>query len=53
MNLQKYNPFPPAVWILMFLSLDVGFFLGSYIQSKAIQQNDKNTCDYIQHQLSK
>ena len=53
MNLRRYNPFPLATWVLMFLSLVLGFFLGSFVQSKAMNEDHNKTCDYINHRLNR
>lgn len=47
MNLSRFNPFPIHVWILMFVSLLAGFFLGGVIQSLAIKQDTINTCEFL------
>jgi hypothetical protein len=46
-SLNKYNLFPPYVWILIAVSLTAGFFMGAITQSLAIKEDDQKTCDWI------
>lgn len=45
--LRKYNPFPPAVWVFLFLTFISGYFTGAVVQSIAVEQNKQKTCDYL------
>jgi len=46
-KLSEYNPFPPAVWVFIFLALTAGFFAGALVYSIAINKNEENFCNFI------
>ena len=45
-SLRKYNPIPAYVWALMSICLLTGYFLGGYVQSRAIENDNQKTCQY-------
>jgi uncharacterized membrane protein (UPF0182 family) len=49
MNLKKYNLIPPAVWILLLVAFEIGFFTGAIVQHLAVKKNEQNTCDWLKH----
>lgn len=52
-NLRKYNPFPTAVWVFLFLAFVSGFFTGGVYESFALQKNEENTCNFINKKVRK
>lgn len=46
-NLNRYNPFPTPVWLLLFVMFIAGYFTGGFVQSKAVINDTKLTVNYL------
>lgn len=47
-GLSRFNPFPGAVWTFLLLALILGYFIGFVAGSFAVENNYRNTLNYLE-----